>query len=108
MQLTDTTYTSHAANTSTKQCPSQSFSECCERRIDLDQVVAAYCWEEKLNLAKRPTMTQLVKELVIYLQELQDQYNDSNKATASDKKTTPNSRPASKPSLTGYSKTRKP
>ena len=56
------------------------------RRIDLDQVATAYCWEEKLNLAKRPAMAQLVKQLVIHLQELQDQYNDSNKATASDKK----------------------
>ena len=43
------------------------------RRIDLDQAAAAYCWEEKLTLAKRPALTQLVKELVIYMQELQDQ-----------------------------------
>ena len=56
------------------------------RCIDLDQVATAYCWEEKLNLAKRPAMTQLVKELVIYLQELQDQYNDSSKASANEAK----------------------
>ena len=56
------------------------------RRIDLDQVATAYCWEEKLNLAKRPAVTQLVKELVIYLQELQDQYNDSSKASANEAK----------------------
>ena len=29
------------------------------RRIDLDQAAAAYCWEEKLTLAKRPALTQL-------------------------------------------------
>ena len=60
------------------------------RRIDLDQVATAYCWEEKLNLAKRPAMTQLVKELVIYLQELQDQHNDSSKASANEAKQTNN------------------
>eukprot|EP00439_Symbiodinium_sp_Y106_P077761 s1368_g16.t1 len=49
--------------------------------IYLDQVAAAYCWEEKLNLAKQPAVTQLVKELVIYMQELQDNYNDSNTTT---------------------------
>ena len=52
------------------------------RRIDLDQAAAAYCWEEKLTLAKRPALTQLVKELVIYMQELQDQYNQSNNTPA--------------------------
>ena len=52
------------------------------RRIDLDQAAAAYCWEEKLNLAKRPALTQLVKELVIYMQELQDQYNQSKNTPA--------------------------
>ena len=29
------------------------------RRIDIDQAAAAYCWEDKLNLAKRPALTQL-------------------------------------------------
>ena len=52
------------------------------RRIDLDQAAAAYCWEEKLTLAKRPALTQLVKELVIYVQELQDQCNQSNNTPA--------------------------
>ena len=52
------------------------------RRIDIDQAAAAYCWEDKLNLAKRPALTQLVKELVIYMQELQDQYNQSNNIPA--------------------------
>ena len=52
------------------------------RHIDLDQAAAAYCWEEKLTLAKRPALTQLVKELVIYMQELQDQCNQSNNTPA--------------------------
>ena len=31
------------------------------------------------GLARKPAMTQLVKELVLYMQELQDNYNDSTK-----------------------------
>jgi len=50
------------------------------RRIDLDQAATAFCWQENLSLAKRPAMTQLVKELVLYIQELQDQYNDTSKS----------------------------
>ena len=85
--------------------------------LHLDQVATAYCWEEKLNLAERPAMTQLAKELVIYLQELQDQYSDSNKATASDKKDSKqpsgleadaNQAEQQNPASPAISKTRKP
>ena len=35
------------------------------KRIDLDQVATAYCWQERLTLAKKPAMTELAKELHI-------------------------------------------